>query len=264
MARNKPTRTAREAKAIADQAVALAEYAATALVAAEQLGIKAKAVEAFPLSEEERATAAHLPALAAKLKKKLVKKDDSFTVAEVASIVMAMAGSFVDAEAKQQVALLVVAKKLMECLQANFARSNLRPAKTTKGTKATPAEAAYQFKITLLALVLFAGRRFDLAMLAWRQSINFFATTSMATCCFGSASTKESATARTMPPTSATVKEPSFFTSFFLSLAARAGRCATVVRSSSVNGYSSTAFALMPSCSAATSAVPAYSASAAA
>ena len=150
MARKKPTRTARKTRAIGDQAVALAEYAATALVAAEQLGIKAKAVEGFPLSEEERATVAHLPALAAKLKKKLVKKDDSFTLADVASLVMAIADSFVDAEPKQQLALLLVARKLMECLQAKIARSNLRPAKRIKATGGSPADTVYQFKITLL------------------------------------------------------------------------------------------------------------------
>src|SRR5579872_4279901 len=145
MARKKQTRTTKKTRAIADQAVALAEYAATAMVAAEHLSIKAKAVEGFPLSEEERATVAHLPSLTVKIKKKLVKTDGSFTVAEVASIVMAMADSFVDAEPKQQVA----AKKLMDCLQANIAKSNLRPAKRTKATRATPADTLYQFKITL-------------------------------------------------------------------------------------------------------------------
>jgi hypothetical protein len=75
---------------------------------------------------------AELPSLATKLKKKLEKKDGSCTVAEIASLVMALAVSFVDAEPKQQVALLVVAKKLMDCLQAHIARSNLRPARTAK------------------------------------------------------------------------------------------------------------------------------------
>jgi hypothetical protein len=149
MARKKQTRTTTKARAIADQAVALAEYAATALVAAEQLGIKAKAVEEYPLNEEERTTVAHLPALAGKLKKKLLKKDGSFTVAEVGGMVLAVADSFVDAEPMQQVALLVVAKKLMDCLQANIATSNLRPAKRTKATRASPADAVYQFKMTL-------------------------------------------------------------------------------------------------------------------
>ena len=123
MARKKQTRTTKKTKAIADQGVALAEYAATALVAAEQLGIKAKAVEEFPLSEEERTAVAHLPALAAKLKKKLVKTDGPYTVAEVAGMVMAIAESLVDAEPKQQVTLLLVAKKLMDCLQANITTS---------------------------------------------------------------------------------------------------------------------------------------------
>src|SRR5690348_988367 len=71
MARKKQTSPAEKAKLIADQAAALAEYAAKALVAAEQLRIKTKAIEHFPLDDDERATVAELPALAAKLKKKL-------------------------------------------------------------------------------------------------------------------------------------------------------------------------------------------------
>ena len=136
-------------KQLADQVVALAEYAAKALVAAEQLRIKTKAVERFPL-DDERATLAELPALAAKLKKKLAKKDGSFTVAEVASMVMAAADSFLEAEPKQQVALLLVARKLMDCLQANIVMPNMRPAKATRASKLKPADAVYQFKITLL------------------------------------------------------------------------------------------------------------------
>ena len=150
MPRKNQTKTNRKTTAIADQAVALAEYAATALVAAEQLGIKAKAVERFPLDKSERKTVAELSALAARLKKKLVKKDASFTVAEVTSMVLAAAESFVDAEPKQQVALLVVAKKLMDCLQADIASSHLRPANTTKATRVSPADTMYQFKIRLL------------------------------------------------------------------------------------------------------------------
>jgi hypothetical protein len=150
MARKKPTGTSMKAKPIADQAAPLAEHAAKALVAAEQLRIKTKAVERFPLDEGERATVAELPALAAKLKKKLLKKDGSFTVAEVASMVMTAAGSFVGAEPQQQVALLLVAKKLMDCLQANIIMPELRPTKATRARKVKPADTVYQFKITLL------------------------------------------------------------------------------------------------------------------
>jgi hypothetical protein len=146
MARKKQSRPTKQAKLIADQAVALAEYAAKALVAAEHLRIKTKAVERFPLDEDERATVAGLPALAAKIKKKLAKKDGTFTVAEVAGMVMAAAESFVDAEPEQQLALLVVARKLMDCLQANIAT----PAVPAKAKKASAAETVYQFKITLI------------------------------------------------------------------------------------------------------------------
>src|SRR5262245_5595641 len=69
MARKKQTQ---KAKLIADQAAALAEYAAKALVAAEQVRINTKAVERFPLDDDEQATVAELPALAPKLKKKLL------------------------------------------------------------------------------------------------------------------------------------------------------------------------------------------------
>jgi hypothetical protein len=150
MARKKPTRSTKKTKAIADQAIALAEYAETALVAAEQLRIKTTAVERFPLDENERATVAELPSLAAKLTKKLAKEGGSYTVAEVAGLVMAVVDSFVDAEPKRQLALLLVAKRLMDCLQANIAMPHLRPAKTLKASRASRADAMYQFKITLL------------------------------------------------------------------------------------------------------------------
>jgi hypothetical protein len=150
MARKKPTRSTKKTKAIADQAVALAEYAASALVAAEQLRIKAKAVEGFPLDENEWAAVAELPSLAAKLRKKLAKQGGSYTVAEVAGVVMAVADSFVVAEPKRRVTLLLVAKRLMDCLQANIALPHLRPAKTPRPSRASPADAMYQFKITLL------------------------------------------------------------------------------------------------------------------
>lgn len=140
-----------KAKLIADQAASLAEYAAKALVAAEQLRIKTKAVERFPLDEAERAYVAEFPAVASTLKKKLAKPNGSFTVAEVASMVIAAADSFADAEPQQQVALLLAARKLMDCLQANIATPDQRPIKATRASKPKPAaDAVYQFKITLL------------------------------------------------------------------------------------------------------------------
>jgi hypothetical protein len=149
MGRKKQASPTNKAKQLADQAVTLADYAAKALVAAEQLRIKTKAVEGFPLADDERAAVAELPTLPPKIKKKL-EKDASFTIAETASIVMAVADSFLDAEPKQQVTLLLVAKKLMDCLQANIVLPDLRPIKATRASKARPADTVYQFKITLL------------------------------------------------------------------------------------------------------------------
>ena len=91
------------AKAIADQAVTLAEYAARGLVAAETLRIKNKPVEGLSLKKDDRSTLAVLPSLSAKHKKNLAMPDADFTVAEVAGIIMAVAEAFIDAEPKQQV-----------------------------------------------------------------------------------------------------------------------------------------------------------------
>jgi hypothetical protein len=108
---------AKNAKMISDQAVEIAEWAAQALVAAEQLQIKTKPVGQFALEEAERNVLAILPAIPSRLKKKLVKQDAAFTVAEVASMAMAVAESLPDGEPLQQVSLLMIAKGLMDCLK---------------------------------------------------------------------------------------------------------------------------------------------------
>ena len=125
MARKKTCSTTEKSRLIADQAVALAEYAAKAVVAAEQLRIRTEAVEQLSLAEDERATVSMLPALPANLKKKLAKKDGRFTVIEVANMMLAAADSFLDSQAKQRAALLV-AKKLMDCLQTSIIMADPR------------------------------------------------------------------------------------------------------------------------------------------
>src|SRR5262245_60003149 len=111
MARKKPTRSgnAGRAKLLADQAVALADYAAKALAAAEQLQIKTKSVGEVPLEEDERVALAALPSLPARVRKKFARPDADFTVAEVASLLLAVAESFPVAEPNQQAVLLVIA-----------------------------------------------------------------------------------------------------------------------------------------------------------
>jgi hypothetical protein len=143
MAKKKPI--ARGFKLIADKAVALADDAAKALVVAKQLRIEKKVVEQFPLAEDKRAIVAALPALPAELKKKLANKESRFTVAEVASMVMAAMESFANAEPGQRVSLLLISNRLVDCLQANVGSPGL-PAKAKK-VKAT--NTVYQLKITL-------------------------------------------------------------------------------------------------------------------
>lgn len=86
MARHKPTTTD-----LTSQSVALSVFGAKALVAAEQLHVKKKPIQDFPLAEAGRAIAADLPGLSATLKKKLKTKTGTFTVADTASLVMALA-----------------------------------------------------------------------------------------------------------------------------------------------------------------------------
>jgi hypothetical protein len=142
MARKKPTTTD-----LNEQSVALAEFAAKALVAAEQLGVKKKVVDEFCLDDSERAIAAELPGLSASLKKKLAKDDATFTVADTANIVMAVAESLLEGEPLKRLKLLFIIKKLADCLQTNVVPA--LPAKS-KAKKSKPTHCIYQFKITLL------------------------------------------------------------------------------------------------------------------
>ena len=142
MARKKPVKKSTH---VANQAVALAEYAAKALVAAEQLRVKTKAVEGFPLDESERAIAAELPGLTATLRIKLAREKATFTVPDTASIVMAIADAILDGEPPKRLALLVTAKKLIDCLE-----SSVVPSVHAKAMKPKPTDTVYQFKITLL------------------------------------------------------------------------------------------------------------------
>jgi hypothetical protein len=148
--RVEPVGTAKPAKQLADQAAALVEYAAQALVAAEQLRIKTKVVDHFPLDENERTTAAKLRAIAPKIGTKLKKTNATFTIAEVASMVMSVAESFLDAQPRLQFEMLGIVKKLMDCLHANIVVPNTALLAEEKKPKATGT--VFQFKITLLGI----------------------------------------------------------------------------------------------------------------
>lgn len=111
------------------QSVALAEFAAKALIAAEQLGVKKRVVDGFSLDAAESVIAADLPGLSATLKRKLATKGSNFTVADTASIVMALAESLLDGQPLQRLKLLLMAKKLIDCLETNVVPSTTASAK---------------------------------------------------------------------------------------------------------------------------------------
>ena len=141
---------ARKDKAISDQAVQIAEFAAQALMAAEQLRTKTKLLENFWLAPGQKEVLLLIPSLSKTIKNKLTK-EKPLSVAEVASMMMAVAEDLTEGEAQKQVALLLVAKHLMDRLQEAIMAKAEPPAKkkpirpTQKGT-----DKLYQFKVTLL------------------------------------------------------------------------------------------------------------------
>ena len=155
MARKIPTTKSEQ---LLEQSVAIAEYAAKTLVTAEQLRIKTKALEHFPLEESERLTVANLPALNSKIKKKLAKNDATFTVAETASILNAVADSLLEGELLNLLALLFIAKKLIDVLDHSVVPPNL----PTVTRKATSTSTLFQFKITLLDIKPAIWRRIQI------------------------------------------------------------------------------------------------------
>jgi hypothetical protein len=140
MARKKtsdPVRRITNAKMIAAQGAALADYAEKALHAAGQLRIRNKPVESLLLDRGECAVLASLPITPLKVRKKLAKAQADVSVAEVAGMVLAIADAFVGAEVHQKIILLTLVKKLADCLQVNI----VMPKGTTKSKKARTPRA---------------------------------------------------------------------------------------------------------------------------
>jgi hypothetical protein len=141
---------ARKAKLLSDQAVQIAEWAAKALVAAERLGIKNKRLEHFCLSPAQRDVLLLVPGISKAIKGKLAKEKTSVTLAEVGSMIMALAEDLPDGDAHKQVAVLLVAKHLIDRLQEGIVGVVTPAEKKHKSPKAkTTSATVYQFKITL-------------------------------------------------------------------------------------------------------------------
>ena len=141
---------ARKERAISDQAVQIAEFAAQALMAAEQLRIKTKPLDNFWLAPGQQEVLLLIPSLSKTIKSKLAK-EKPLSVAEVASMTMAVAEDLPDGEPQKQVALLLVAKHLMDRLQEGIMAKAEPPAKKKpQRTTKNSTDVLYQFKITLL------------------------------------------------------------------------------------------------------------------
>jgi hypothetical protein len=106
---------------LAKESVQLAEWAARMLIGAEQLGIKFKPVARLPLPGAQRAILTRLPINSANLEAKLAEKEPHVTVGEVGGLLIAVCEALLDAPPMQQFALILVAKNLKECLEAEVA-----------------------------------------------------------------------------------------------------------------------------------------------
>ena len=145
MARKKLTDDAISAQILTGEANRLADSAVKSLAAAEEVGVATKFLVPFPLDETERTMLAGLTALRDQLRKQLAGRSNKFTVAEVISIVMAVAESFLAADPERRRVMLEAARRLLCCVHSDL----LMPAWQAEARKRTPTGLLYQLKVTL-------------------------------------------------------------------------------------------------------------------
>ena len=135
----------RHAPHVAVDSARLTGYATQALEVAKQLGIEKKPLKHFWLSPAQRDVIGMVPTVTKTIKIRLANDDSSFTVAEVARMMIALIENL---HPHKQLAHLLVARHLMERLQETIAR----PKTKEKPKPKTKAAVLYQFKITLLGI----------------------------------------------------------------------------------------------------------------
>jgi hypothetical protein len=141
-----------ESPSISESAAQIAEWSAKALDAAKQLRIKTKPLENFWLAPGQLNALLGIPGLSTATRNKLAK-GKTFTVAEVASMAMALAEELPAGDARRQMALLHVAKHLMDRLQEGVVSATVsKQSKPPKRKAKTNSGVLYQFKITLLGI----------------------------------------------------------------------------------------------------------------
>jgi hypothetical protein len=107
---------AKKAHVLAKSAATTAAVAASALMAAELMGIQTKRLVHFTLSPVQREVLLAVPGISKTIKTKLAKSKTSFTVAEVASMTMALAEFPDNDDPRTQIAVLLVTMHLSDRL----------------------------------------------------------------------------------------------------------------------------------------------------
>ena len=145
-----------QVKLLSDNAAQLAEVAATALRAAEKLGIKSTPIGKLAMTQAQVDILLAIPKISKPVKNKLAKDNASFTVADVTRMVKAVAENLMSVGLSQQVAHLRLGKQLTDKLQAHITRANknahqqLTPQQLTPRKVKASKDTVYQFKLTLI------------------------------------------------------------------------------------------------------------------
>jgi hypothetical protein len=111
------TKNAKKPTLIGDKVVEMAEWAAKLLIGAEQLGIKDKPVERFPLPWSELAFLLLFAPIDKKTLKKLEPENPKLTIGEIGGLLMLVAEAMIGAPGSKCHALSMTANCLMGCLE---------------------------------------------------------------------------------------------------------------------------------------------------
>lgn len=131
---------------ISEQAAFLALVAAGLLHSADQKGAKDRVLESFVPGELEQVVLTTLEDVSPEVRERVATGEKDFTLAEVGGMLMAIAGELCVASVHQRIALLMVAKSLMEAMQewagelagdkaVQNSRPRSRPTNNTTGKK---------------------------------------------------------------------------------------------------------------------------------
>jgi hypothetical protein len=108
---------AQRERQLAEHTVQVAEWAATGLIAAEQLGIKNQQVARFPLTLESQAVLLTVPTLNEKIRAQFADKNPKLTVGEVGGLIIAVSEALLDANPLHGLVLTMVIQSLMNCMK---------------------------------------------------------------------------------------------------------------------------------------------------